>query len=67
MELGLKVETAALRNYHGTYKLKTKIIRLASPELIVLLISLHMLRMASCMEYGSNTAAGSCCRISVLL
>ncbi len=36
-ELGLKVETTAFRNYYGTYNLKTKTIRLASPELIVFL------------------------------
>jgi len=36
-ELGLKVETTAFRNYYGTYNLKTKTIKLASPELIVFL------------------------------
>ena len=36
-ELGLKVETTAFRNYYGMYNLKTKAIRLASPELIVFL------------------------------
>ncbi|WP_456469052.1 ArdC-like ssDNA-binding domain-containing protein [Archaeoglobus sp.] len=36
-ELNLKVETTAFRNYYGTYNLKTKIIKLASPELIVFL------------------------------
>ena len=36
-ELGLKVETTAFRNYYGTYNLKTKVIKLASPELIVFL------------------------------
>ena len=36
-ELGLKVETTAFRNYYGTYNLKTKVIRIASPELIVFL------------------------------
>jgi len=36
-ELGLRVETEAFRNYYGTYNLKTKVIKLASPELIVFL------------------------------
>ena len=36
-ELGLKVETTAFRNYYGTYNLKTKVIKLASPEPIVFL------------------------------
>ena len=36
-ELGLKVETTAFRNCYGTYNIKTRTIRLASPELIVFL------------------------------
>ena len=36
-ELNLKVETTAFRNYYGTYNLKTRVIKLASPELIVFL------------------------------
>ncbi|MBO8180952.1 MAG: M48 family peptidase [Archaeoglobus sp.] len=36
-ELNLKVETTAFRKYYGTYNLKTKVIKLASPELIVFL------------------------------
>lgn len=36
-ELDLKVETTAFRNYYGTYNIKTKVIKLASPELIVFL------------------------------
>jgi len=36
-ELGLKVETAPFRSSYGTYNLKTRTIRLASPELIVFL------------------------------
>ncbi len=36
-ELNLKVETEAFRNYYGTYNLKTRVIKLASPELIVFL------------------------------
>jgi len=36
-ELGLKVKTTAFRNYYGTNNLKTKVIKLASPELIVFL------------------------------
>lgn len=36
-ELGLKIETTAFRNCYGTYNLKTRTIRLASPELIVFL------------------------------
>ena len=31
------METEAFRNYYGTYNLKTKVIKLASPELIVFL------------------------------
>ncbi len=50
-ELGLKVETTAFRNYYGTYNLKTRTIKLASPELIVFLHELHMLLTTTYMEY----------------
>ena len=41
-ELGLKVETTAFRNCYGTYNIKTRTIKLASPELIVFLLLRHV-------------------------